>query len=113
MTTIISVAMQKGGVGKTTTVVNLSAGLTELGRSVLAIDLDPQGNLTHHVGLDPEQISPTVYDVLRAELEGRAFDVQNVLVQTSEGFHIMPSQPELSLVELSLMNALSRERMLP
>lgn len=112
MTKIISVAMQKGGVGKTTTVVNLSAGLAELGIRVLAIDLDPQGNLTHHVGVDPEKITPTVYDVLKAELEGRECDPLSAVVKTGEDFFLLPSQPELSLVELSLMNALSRERIL-
>jgi chromosome partitioning protein len=112
MTKIISVAMQKGGVGKTTTAVNLSAGLAELGCRVLAIDLDPQGNLTQHVGHDPERISPTIYDVLKAELEGQPCDIHSCIVKTGEDFFLIPSQPELSLVELSLMNTLSRESIL-
>ena len=112
MTKIISVAMQKGGVGKTTTAVNLSAGLAELGYRVLAIDLDPQGNLTQHVGFDPEKITPTIYDILKADLEGQPCDIHSCIVKTSEDFFLIPSQPELSLVELSLMNTLSRESIL-
>jgi chromosome partitioning protein len=112
MSRIIAVAMQKGGVGKTTTTINLAAGLAELGLRVLAVDLDPQGNLTQHAGFDPERISPTVYDLLRAELEGRPVDPLQAIVQSTEGFSLLPAQPELSLVELSLMNTLSREKVL-
>jgi chromosome partitioning protein len=112
MTRIIAVAMQKGGVGKTTTTINLAAGLAALGCRVLAIDLDPQGNLTQHVGFDPEQLSPTVYDILKAELESQERDVRAAIHPSAEGFDLLPSQPELSMVELSLMNTLSRERVL-
>lgn len=112
MTRIIAVAMQKGGVGKTTTTINLAAGLAALGYRVLAIDLDPQGNLTQHAGFDPEQISPTIYDVLKAELDGHSGQVQEAIHRSAEGFFLLPSQPELSLIELSLMNTLSRERVL-
>lgn len=112
MTRILAVAMQKGGVGKTTTTINLSAALVDLGQRVLAIDLDPQGNLTQHAGFDPEQLAPTIYDGLRAELEGQLYDPRAVIHKTAEGFDLIPSQPELSLVELSLINTLSRERVL-
>lgn len=112
MNRIIAIAMQKGGVGKTTTTINLAAALTTLGYRVLAIDLDPQGNLTQHAGLDPEQVSPTIYDVLKTEVDGLECDVRTAIYETDEGFYLLPSQPELSLVELSLMNTLSRERVL-
>ena len=112
MTRIIAVAMQKGGVGKTTTTINLSAGLAALGFCVLAIDLDPQGNLTQHVGLDPEQVSPTIYDVFKAELDGFDAPARQAVHRCDEGFDLLPSQPELSMIELSLMNTLSRERVL-
>jgi chromosome partitioning protein len=112
MTRIIAVAMQKGGVGKTTTTVNLAAGLTKLGFRVLTIDLDPQGNLTQHTGHDPEQISPTIYDIFKSELEGVEAPVHMAVYACSEGFDLIPSQPELSLIEISLMNVLSRERVL-
>ena len=112
MTRIIAVAMQKGGVGKTTTTINLAAALAELNQSVLAVDLDPQCNLTQHAGLDPDQISPTIYDAFKAEVDGFQSDVTVSIYESSEGFHILPSQPELSLIELSLINTLSRERVL-
>lgn len=112
MTRIIAIAMQKGGVGKTTTAINLSAALTNFGQSVLAVDLDAQGNLTQHAGFDPEQLSPTIYDSLKAEVDGLESDAAYAIYETAEGFHLLPSQPELSLVEVSLINTLSRERVL-
>ena len=112
MARIIAIAMQKGGVGKTTTAINLSAALAALDFRVLAIDLDPQGNLTQHVGLDPEKQTPTIYDALKAEVNGYSGDVAAAICKSKEGFDLLPSQPELSLIELSLMNTLSRERVL-
>ena len=112
MTRIIAVAMQKGGVGKTTTAMNLAAALAELGQRVLAIDLDPQGNLTQHCGFDPDNISPSIYDIFKQEMDGFNTDVTTAIYETDEGFHLLPSQPELSLIELSLINTLSRERVL-
>jgi chromosome partitioning protein len=112
MARIISIAMQKGGVGKTTTTMNLAAALQQAGQSVLAVDLDPQGNLTQHTGLNPEQLAPTIYNAFKAEIEGFESNIRQAIYKTHEGFDILPSQPELSLTELALMNTLSRERVL-
>lgn len=112
MTRIIAIAMQKGGVGKTTTTINLAAALVELGQRVLAIDLDPQCNLTQHAGYDPDHISPTIYEAFKAEIDGFESHVENAIYKTDEGFDLLPSQPELSLIELALINTLSRERVL-
>ncbi len=112
MTKIIAVAMQKGGVGKTTTAINLAAAFGEMGYRVLAVDLDPQCNLTQHAGFDPDNRSPTIYDAFKAEIEGYESNVQGSIYETDEKFHLLPAQAELSLIELALINTLSRERVL-
>jgi chromosome partitioning protein len=112
MSRIIAVAMQKGGVGKTTTTINVAAALAALNQRVLAVDLDPQGNLTQHAGFDPERTEPTIYHPLKAEVEGLESDVCAAIYRTAEGFDLLPAQQELSLIELALINTLSRERVL-
>ena len=112
MTRIIAIAMQKGGVGKTTPTVNLAAALAKLGQKVLVVDLDPQGNLTEHLGLNPEDVYPTVYTILKDEIESGTGDLKTAVYETDEGFYLIPAQPELSLIDISLINTLSREHVL-
>jgi chromosome partitioning protein len=78
-TEIAAFLNQKGGVGKTTSVVNIGSGLTILGKNVLVIDLDPQGHLTSSIGIEPNKIKKTIYDVLRGETDARESLVEKEL----------------------------------
>lgn len=101
----ISILNQKGGVGKTTTAINLSSYLAKQGSSVLLADLDPQGNATSGLGIDKNNLSETMYDVL--------FDntiAPNVLVDTEfDGLQVLPANANLAGAEVQLVNVLQRE----
>jgi chromosome partitioning protein len=107
MTTTLAVANQKGGVGKTTTVVSLGAALTERGLRVLLVDLDPQGGLTFSLGIDPEDVEVTVGDVLLGHRP-----VTDAVVVTDEGVHLLPSNITLTRAEEQLVSRTGRERRL-
>ena len=96
MERIIAVANQKGGVGKTTTAINLSACLAEMGKHMLAIDLDPQGNTTSGLGVDKDEKENTVYELLLGEST-----VEECIVPTvCEGLDLIPSNVNLSGAEI-------------
>ena len=107
MTTTIAIANQKGGVAKTTTVASLGAALTELDHRVLLVDLDPQACLTFSLGIDPEDLTTSVHDVLLGN--GAASDV---ILKTDDGPDLLPSTIELAGAEAALLTRTGREHAL-
>ncbi|RMG44555.1 MAG: ParA family protein [Candidatus Dadabacteria bacterium] len=123
MGTVIGVVNQKGGVGKTTTTVNLGAAMAERGKRVLLIDMDPQANLSTHLGCggpegtvseeseditEPtEQVPESVYDVLKGNKT-----IKEVLIERSDNLHVVPSSLFLSAADLELGGVVGRELIL-
>ena len=135
---VYAIVNQKGGVGKTTTAVNLGAALREIGREILVVDLDPQGNATLHCGLNPDKQGKTVWSALSASLRMNGvgvvsgedadlidFDIdlerggesrpsleECIISAGEDGFDLVPSNLELSQADADLMSAINRERRL-
>ena len=113
MTKVIAIANQKGGVGKTSTTVNLGAGLVRQGYDVLLIDLDSQANLTMALGYqNPDDMEFTVSNVLHKAVQEDQIDSTEGILTTPEGIDLMPSNIQLSGYEISLINEYGREVML-
>ncbi len=105
MAKIIAVANQKGGVGKTTTSVNVSASLALAEARVLLVDFDPQGNATSGLGFSPDMFDKDIYDVL---ISGEP--VESAIIKSEiEGLELLPARIELSAAEVELINEISRE----
>ncbi len=106
---VIALCNQKGGVGKTTSTINLGAALAEFGRRVLLVDFDPQGALSVGLGVQPHQLERTTYNLLME----RAVGVDEVLLKTGvPGMDLLPSNIDLSAAEVQLVNEVAREQTL-
>src|SRR5690606_1939112 len=102
---ILAIANQKGGVGKTTTSINLAASLARMQKRILLVDLDPQGNATMGSGIDKNQLQGSIYDVLTARSDARS-----VLVTNNEGgYAVMPANGDLTAAEVELLESEGRE----
>jgi chromosome partitioning protein len=107
---IIAVSNQKGGVGKTTSTLNLGAALREMGKRVLLVDLDPQGSLTVAAGvIDVDAIRLSIGDLLMARAQGAPQDINRAIIKTPDGLDLVPGNGMLSAAELTLATAMARE----
>lgn len=107
MAKIVSFIIQKGGCGKTTTTVNIGGFLADRGFKVLMIDMDPQGNMTHHLGIVPETLEVTIRDVLK-----KTVPIKDAIVNRSENLDVIGNNILTSADEITFLNTMSREYLL-
>lgn len=107
MTRIIALVNQKGGVAKTTSAINIGAGLSRLNRKVLLIDIDPQGNLTDSLGVQAHKLKNTIHEMLRGDITAR-----EAIIKVKSGYDIIPADIRLSGAEIELSTQPGREMIL-
>ena len=105
---ILALCNQKGGVGKTTSTINLGAALAEFGRKVLLVDFDPQGALSVGLGVNPQELDQTIYNAMME----RSVTADDILLKTNAGMDLLPSNIDLSAAEVQLVGEVAREQTL-
>jgi chromosome partitioning protein len=108
MSRVIAVLNQKGGVGKTTSTINIAAALAREGKTVLIVDLDPQANATSGLGIDKESIEKSVYEVMVSGIPG----AEAIITTRIDGLYILPAKTSLAAAEQELVSVMSRESVL-
>ena len=105
---ILALCNQKGGVGKTTSTINLGAALAEFGRKVLLVDFDPQGALSVGLGVNPQELDQTIYNAMME----RSVTADDIMLKTNAGMDLLPSNIDLSAAEVQLVGEVAREQTL-